>query len=85
MAKREISASSLVDQVAGLADEIQKATVREVRKYLAIRLADMAKGTVKADDEVYACQDGTDFEITADFRAGLAFAAELIADQNFDY
>lgn len=85
MANRERSASELVDELADMADQVQKATVREVRKYLGKALQEMTIGTPKAEQQIRDCMQAPDFEPSEDFIAGLRFAAELVADREFDY
>ena len=51
--------------------------IADARTYLARRLAEMDAAEVKDCDGPAA--------VSADFLAGLRFAAELVGDPNFDY
>lgn len=88
MAKK-LSANDLAEQLAGNLTEkimqIQERSVAEVREYLGKRLADLASGTRAADQGLLECVNDPNFVLTIDFRAGLALAAELVADPTFDY
>jgi hypothetical protein len=77
------SAQNLTETATDLIAQIAEQAQTEARKYLADRLAKMARGTAAADKEIHDCEGPED--ISLDFRAGLAFAAELIADPNFDF
>ncbi|QFU90947.1 hypothetical protein [Amycolatopsis sp. YIM 10] len=87
MTKRQATAQDLIDQLNSMGERIEKAAIAEVRKYLGQRLAGMATGSSQADKEISDClrESELDLEITDDFRAGLAFAAELVANPRFDY
>lgn len=82
---RKLSAEKLTDQATDLISQIKDAATAEAREYLAKRLARMASGTAAADKEIADCTEGAQREITEEFRAGMAFAAELLADRNFDF
>lgn len=88
MAKRQKSAEDITDTVMDTISEIRPAAIRETREGLADRIAYLGKGTVKSNAELAACLtdpvNRPDFKVTAEFLAGLRFAAELIADPNFD-
>ena len=77
------NASDLAAKATALIDQIEDAKAAEVRHYLAERLAHLA--TPQGDKNLMECHPNPEFEPTADFLAGLRFAAELIADENFDY
>lgn len=87
---RTKTATELAEQIAALAEQLRPAAIAEARQYLAERLAGMAAGTEAADQEIRDCFQGgqdmpADYKISQDFRDGLAFAAELIADRDFDF
>lgn len=78
------SATQLTETATGLIAQIADQAQAEARKYLADRIAKMARGTAAADKELRDCMTD-ELQITDDFRAGLAFAAELLADPDFDF
>jgi len=77
------SASDLTDKATALIDQIADAKAAEVRHYLAKRLQHLT--TPQGDKNLADCHPDPEFDPTPDFLAGLKFAAELIADENFDY
>jgi hypothetical protein len=77
------NASDLAAKATALIDQIEDAKAAEVRHYLAERLAHLA--TPQGNQNLAQCHPDTEFDPTPDFLAGLKFAAELIADENFDY
>jgi hypothetical protein len=97
MAKRQTpespTAVSIADQVEELAGRIvtlaaqdRRDGITEARTYLARRLVEMVAG--QDEDNLLACLAGTawaDYLATPDFRAGVRWAATMIADQDFDY
>lgn len=77
------NASDIAAKVAALVDEIEPAAKAEIRELLAQRLQHMT--TPRGQQDLLDCKGDSDFVPTPDFLAGLAFAAELVADPNFDY
>lgn len=77
------SASDLAAKATALIDQIEDAKAAEVRHFLAERLRHLA--TPQGDQNLAECHPDPEFAPTPDFLAGLRFAAELIADENFDY
>lgn len=72
------SAETLTEQAINMVEQIRIAATAETRRDFAQALAKLAKGSAKNLTETGAST------ATAGFRAGLAFAAELLADENFD-
>jgi hypothetical protein len=85
----QLTAEELAAQVEGLAARVRAATIAEFRELMSQRLAEMAAGTEAADQEIRACVQGVelpdDWHPTQDYRDGIGFAAELLADPNFDF
>jgi hypothetical protein len=77
------SASDLAAKATALIDQIEDVKAAEVRHFLAERLSHLA--TPQGDRNLSECHPDPEFTPTPDFLAGLRFAAELIADENFDY
>lgn len=75
------SAEELTDTASGLIEGIRRAAIAETRKDFAEALASLAKGSAR---QLTACMEGDKREVTDDLRAGLALAAELLADENFE-
>jgi hypothetical protein len=80
---RKHSASDLAAKAIGLIEQIEEAKVAEVREFLAERLMHLA--SPKGQQNLSDCHNDPEFDPSADFLAGLRFAAELVADENFDY
>ena len=72
------SSETLTEKAISMVEDIRIAAAAETRKDHAKALAQLAKGSVKALLATGAPAT------TDDFRAGLAFAAELLADENYD-
>lgn len=88
---QEPAAGELIEQIAGLgalAEQLEKAVRKEFREGLAARLKEMANGTEAGDREIRDCVQGVelpaDWKPTQEYRDGIAFAAELAADPQFD-
>lgn len=86
---KQLTAEELAAQVEGLAARVRAETIAEFREFASRRLAGMATGTEAADQEIRSCVQGVelpeDWRPTQDYRDGLAFAAELLADPDFDF
>lgn len=80
-------AHDAIEQAVDLLGQIEDAAIREVREMLAKRLQKMTtKGERQNLIECYTdpgCEPT--FEPSAEFLAGMKFAAELVGDRNFDY
>lgn len=76
------TAEELTETAHGFVEAIRLAASTETRKEFADALAELAKATQK---RIVSCMQNDQRAVTDDFRAGLAFAAELLADvDNFD-
>lgn len=76
---RKLTAEKLTENAGALLEQIAGAATDEARKDIADRLAEMAKDR----KNLQLCLDKPR-ELTDDFLAGLAFAATLLRDPDFD-
>jgi hypothetical protein len=78
---RKLTAEKLTENAATLIEQIAGTAQAEIRKDLAARIAELAKAP---EQELTSCMDNDRRPVTDDLRAGLALAAELLADLDFD-
>lgn len=79
--------TELADKLADLATKNRKDGIAEARAGLAARLIEMVSGE-EGDRNLTECLEGTawaDYMPTPDFRAGVRWAAEMIAAGDFEY
>lgn len=92
------SASDLADTLAGLGEQIRTTAITEVRTYLAKEIKDQFCGPKATDEHVIELLDEdmpakvralrVRFEtegVSADFLAGILFAATVFADERYEY
>jgi hypothetical protein len=86
-----MSIEEKIDELAGkmvdLAAKNRTDGIAEARKFLAARLVEMVSGA-DGDANLLACLEDTDqanYLPTPDFRAGVRWAAAMIAAPDFDY
>lgn len=87
MATKKKTAEELIELLTESIEETKTAAKTEVMKYKAEEIAKLAKQPVR-DLMTLAeeCEIPVDWPADANsFRAGIAFAAQLFADPNFDY
>lgn len=78
---RKLTATQLAENAMELIEQIGETTAAEIRRDIADRLADMATDR----KNLQLCLDDlSPRQLTDDFVAGLAFAAKLLRDSNFD-
>jgi F0F1-type ATP synthase membrane subunit b/b' len=78
---RKLTAAEMTDQATDLISQIREAAIAEARRELGAELKRLAKASAK---EIGTVQEGQ-HEVTADYRAGMALMADLVADLDFDY
>lgn len=77
---RKQTADQLTENACSLIEQIQDAAATEVRKDFANCLRELARGT---DERLMGHMEKDKRPVSDDLRAGLALAAELLADMGF--
>lgn len=80
-----MTADDLITNAAALMEQIKAAAIAEVRECLGAEIARLAEDTSASRRNLREITNNPDFEASPEFLAGLRFAAQLVANPDFDY
>lgn len=80
-----MDAGRIADEIQALVDQLRPAVVSEVRHYLAEALVSVSECGTHELDESGPGGKLPSFDDEDSFLAGVAYAAQLVADESFDF